>query len=543
MAAKLQCEICGGKLIGRPGGVFECDSCGMEYDTAWAKEKIQEITGTVKVEGTVEVTGKVQVDGPVKVEGGINKEALLKRGRLALEDGQWDSAKEFFDQALSLDAEYADAWLGLAMSEMHLRKEAEFAFVSDGSESVEKKADYQKFLRFASEERKQEIGGLIDDAEREKQKREAAEEMAREAFRKWIAPAQRMIAAGYKHAIGLMVDGEVKIAGAEKQVQSKISNWSTIIAITAGHRSTIGLKADGTVVVADERDTGRCEASDWKNVVETAAGASHIVGLKTDGTVVAVGDSSFNRGQCDVINWQDIVTIDAGGFHTVGLKANGTVVAAGDNAIGQCCVSDWKDIVAIAAGWAFTVALKADGTVAATVIKDSKFDHGQSSVDNWKNIVAIAAGTSHTVGLKYDGTVVAVGDNKNDQCDVFKWENIVAIAAGGDHTIGLKADGTVVITGSSNIGRQHIVSGWKLFDSIDTLELERRAAKEKAEANRRAAAEKAEAESKTKIASLETEQAALNEELKNLKGLFSGKRRKEIEARLAEIAAELERLG
>ena len=73
MAAKLQCEICGGKLIGRPGGVFECDSCGMEYDTAWAKAKIQEITGTVKVEGTVEVTGKVQVEGPVKVEGGVKR--------------------------------------------------------------------------------------------------------------------------------------------------------------------------------------------------------------------------------------------------------------------------------------------------------------------------------------------------------------------------------------------------------------------------------------------------------------------------------------
>ena len=45
MAAKLQCEICGGKLIGKPGGIFECDSCGVEYSTEWAKEKIQEITG------------------------------------------------------------------------------------------------------------------------------------------------------------------------------------------------------------------------------------------------------------------------------------------------------------------------------------------------------------------------------------------------------------------------------------------------------------------------------------------------------------------
>ena len=97
MAAKLQCEICGGKLIGKPGGIFECDSCGVEYSTEWAKLKIQEIRGTVTVEGTVEVTGKVQVDGPVKVDSSANKEALLQRGNLALEDGKWEEAKSFFD--------------------------------------------------------------------------------------------------------------------------------------------------------------------------------------------------------------------------------------------------------------------------------------------------------------------------------------------------------------------------------------------------------------------------------------------------------------
>jgi hypothetical protein len=30
--AALQCEICGGKLMGKPGGVFECDFCGKPKD-------------------------------------------------------------------------------------------------------------------------------------------------------------------------------------------------------------------------------------------------------------------------------------------------------------------------------------------------------------------------------------------------------------------------------------------------------------------------------------------------------------------------------
>ena len=123
MAAKLQCEICGGKLIGKPGGIFECDSCGTEYSTAWAKEKIQEIQGTVKVEGTVEVKGSVQVEGTANVQ------SLIKRGNLALEDCKWDEAEKCFDDALNADPENAEAYLGLAMAKGNKRNKEDF-FIS-----------------------------------------------------------------------------------------------------------------------------------------------------------------------------------------------------------------------------------------------------------------------------------------------------------------------------------------------------------------------------------------------------------------------------
>ena len=113
--AALQCEICGGKLIGRSGGLFECDSCGMEYSTAWAKEKIQEIKGTVKVEGTV------KVDGPIEVKGGVSVESLLKRGQLALEYGEWDDAEQYFDEALNYDPECAEAYLGKLMADLRVK--------------------------------------------------------------------------------------------------------------------------------------------------------------------------------------------------------------------------------------------------------------------------------------------------------------------------------------------------------------------------------------------------------------------------------------
>lgn len=93
-------------------------------------------------------------------------------------------------------------------------------------------------------------------------------------------------------------------------------------------------------------------------------------------------------------------------------------------------------------------------------------------------------------------------------------------------------------SGYNNKGQCN-VSEWKLFGSIDTLAAERRAAVNRAKAT----AEKAEAERKAKIEALNKEKASLEAELPTLKGLFSGKRRREIEERLAQINATLKWLG
>ena len=92
----------------------------------------------------------------------------------------------------------------------------------------------------------------------------------------------------------------------------------------------------------------------------------------------------------------------------------------------------------------------------------------------------------------------------------------------------MKADGTIVQT---NHTKQFRVSDWRLFGSIDTLNAERKAAAERAEAERMA-----------KVKGLKQEKASLQAELSTIKVLFTGKRRKEIEARLAEIEEELKKL-
>ena len=76
---------------------------------------------TVPVE---KVTEKVIVQQ--QSEGSMKTDAAIKRGNLALEDGEWEKAKQYFDQALTLDAECAQAYFGIALAELRARDPESF---------------------------------------------------------------------------------------------------------------------------------------------------------------------------------------------------------------------------------------------------------------------------------------------------------------------------------------------------------------------------------------------------------------------------------
>ena len=260
------------------------------------------------------------------------------------------------------------------------------------------------------------------------------------------------------------------------------------------------------------------------------------------------------RSQCDVSGWSDIIAVSTNTEHTVGLKSDGTVVATKYTQKrgyhGQSEVSWWSDVIAIAAGESHTVGLQSDGSLVVTKYPKEAIggDFGQREVYDWSNIVAIASGQKHTVGLKSNGTVVAIGENKNGQCNVDDWTDIVAIAAGGNHTIGLRSDGTLVATGSNKYGQCN-VSDWKLFKSKTDTEAEYASAcalqasgtldeVSKALAIFNGLRNYKDSPARAKscyILLLNIEKNNLNAELPQLKGMFSGKRRKQIESRIAEI--------
>lgn len=542
---------------------------------------------------------------PQPVAGGVQTDAMIKRGFMSLEDGAFEEAKKFFNDALNATPECADAYLGLYMVEIRARDKhtAEHTYV--GKDEV-KSRYWNRAMQFAEGALKAELEDW--ESQRKKrllkiqQEREAEEKVRQEKIEKLSETRKKnakfeslietggctigiksngsVIATGSNecgrcnvdgwcsikavsgcsdHTIGLKFDGTVVTTGSTIADQCDVSNWRNVVAISTNEYNTVGLKSDGTVVMVGigARNVSDWEnnVSDWKEIVAVSSAPFLVVGLKSNGTVVMEGRVAY-----DVSNWKDIVAVSTDD-HIIGLKSDGTVVATGKNDYGQCNVDGWKDIVAIIAGSGYSIGLKSDGTVVVA----GQNDHGQCNVSDWKDIVAISTDiyAEYTLGLKSDGTVVATGDNEYGQCNVEGWRDIVAISAGDCHSVGLKSDGTVVATGCNDEGECN-VEGWKLFESEETLEQERTEAREQErkeraqrEAEERKRAEEARreeearaarrvAEKKTAIertlVSLQQEKESLQAELANLRGLFTGKRRRQIEERIRQIDYEKERL-
>lgn len=489
--------------------------------------------------GIAKILPQQRIGNPVVIQtSAASSSTMVMRGQFALEDGDWAKADEYFDRALDQNPQDGGAYLGKVLASLRLGNPEQLdtylvkihddknfdraiRFSDDVTSrmlSEIRERAHRKYLakclttglkKIASKKRKEDEQIRLQEAERMAlvEKRNMLADV-----REKVRPAQKHICAAYHRTIGLRSDGNVVTVGSNMYGEGNIGEWSDIVAISAGREHTVGLKSDGTVVAVGRDLYGSCNVSRWSDIVDISTGDYHTVGLKADGTVVAIGDSK--RGQCNVSGWSDIVAITAcqwytfglksdgtvvatdkvgdcghdisawegivaisADTHIVGLKADGTVVAAGENFRGECDVGGWTDIVDVRAGLWLTVGLKVDGTVLA-VGKSESCPH---LVSKWKDVVAISA-DEHIVGLKADGTVVATGKDDHRQCrvGVSEWTDIVAISAGSDRTIGLRADGTVVST--ENWGHkaddygQFDVSGWKLFNSIDTLDEEKDAA-------------------------------------------------------------------
>ena len=507
--------------------------------------------------------------------------ALLERAQMLLEDREWESAVEYGNRILDIEPKSANAYIVLLLADYHVKSLDDLCI--EEHELICSR-NYQRAKQFAVgnlsvqlssvEQRALEYTRQEENRRRELEKQSnLAKKQHRESMPKWVEAAKDLVQAGTYYTMGLKSDGTVLTCGRNTITQSppvNLSAWKNIVAAEYNGFHAVGLCADGTVVACGNNMYGQCNVEAWHDITSVACGDFYTVGVQADGSVVACGANRF--GECNVDTWQNITSVICLGSHTIGLRADGTVVACGSNRHGQCGVEKWHDIVAIAGCDGHTVGLQSSGSVVAcgknakgqcnvnhwrgiaTVMCSDEYtvglqtdgavvacgnnDDGQCAVDTWEDIIAVACGARHTVGLRTDGTVVACGCNDNGQCNVDTWKNVVAIACSGIHTVGLCSNGTVLACGANENDRCE-VSNWRLFDKIDTYITMRAEQKDMMEKNRQ---QRMMMEKVNRSEELQKEEQALQVELSTLKGIFAGKRRKEILIRLSEIEDKMKEL-
>lgn len=94
------------------------------------------------------------------IVGGDNSDALVRRAFLALEDGEFDNADKFLEQALNQNPENASAYLGKLMVEKRVRQREDLAKCS---QPFDDSKNYKNALRFGDENLVSELEGYIAD--------------------------------------------------------------------------------------------------------------------------------------------------------------------------------------------------------------------------------------------------------------------------------------------------------------------------------------------------------------------------------------------
>lgn len=85
------------------------------------------------------------------IPAGATAESLIKRGFLFLEDLDWLSANDYFDYALDIDPEFAQAYVGLLCVELKAKSELELI---NQNRPFTEKQNFKKAIRFADEDYK-----------------------------------------------------------------------------------------------------------------------------------------------------------------------------------------------------------------------------------------------------------------------------------------------------------------------------------------------------------------------------------------------------
>ena len=206
------------------------------------------------VRGVEKLLGKGAAAQPaqpviVQAAGGVSSDALLKRGNMALNDGSWKSADEFFDRALDMDAECAEAWLGKFLARVQASGIAQYAQAKIDQAKREE--------RSASKEAVKEDAARIDAAA---QRFAVPGYLAEKAVRAQYAPPEpyRSVADYWRQAASL---GKSRLASDADLTKARSFAAGAIKERLAAEEKAFAARWDECVQQAERRDAQAKEAA------------------------------------------------------------------------------------------------------------------------------------------------------------------------------------------------------------------------------------------------------------------------------------------
>ena len=540
--AALVCEICGGKLMAKAGGLFECEYCGMQYDKTRIQEMVQEIKGTVRVEGTVQVQGTVSVDNSA------NKENLLKRIAICAEDGHFDKVEEMTEELLNLDPECGEAYLWQVAAKFQSATVDDlFKRYPEDLKKARESAEWKNALRYLDKERSASMEQRMNETVNYWKKSDPA---LKERFEQ-IKPAQDLLFSVGKALLGLQADGTVRVTYApEAEWVAPVAQWTCVkkIFVDDIYEYVLGLCWDGKVLGVSKGESADAmvkEVRSWANneekIVDMVADRLFVAALFDDGEVCATEDQYGEDGifyfgyACD---WEDVESLSVvrrtasnvyGEFFGkhIGYTLE-TVMVMGVTRDGHTrCSASCYDLdnvkrldVELGVPWwekQQNVAkingkkgkvLYRDGTVSGTDREEKYLDFDISDKGRLmdifldrefreRNLLSVTG----DFALRADGTVLRAipRDSKHrssyENARTEEWTNIVALhhayLGGACCVLGLREDGCVQVAWGGEPAPGISVEGWKLFDSVDTFHKERTAAQNRIKDKSRAKQQKA----------------------------------------------------
>ena len=487
---------------------------------------VKKVVDAAKPQETAAETVKETV--VVHNEGGSNVQALLKRGNMALEDGEWTKADEFFEQVLNQDAECGAAYLGkfLASEQCRSAKAYADAFVKNvkadapgeknayaceedeafAAACVEKytlrgilsavqirealdfdlgycvTSDYyalraeeaqeqfaaDKDLMRATKYASSEVKTITEDIP------QTLDTLRRDAQKREDAEKARVTAEYRK----FLTDTEARLekehpqrlkeAQAQKKAAAKTKRTTTIALSAAAAIIAVVLLI--TKVIIPSSNYSKAEEMLAVGEYDGAIEAFTALGDYKDAAerITQIEEQQENERLAREAAEEEARNAQAYA-DAEALLANGDYDGAAEafEALGgyQDAAERAQDCPYIEAEQLLAQGKTAEASIAFGRIAGYKDALERSFALRASNDPTIIAESDHIVALKEDGTAVAIGNNEYGQCDVADWTNLVAIDAGFLYTVGLKADGTVLAAGYNDDGRCN-VSDWTDITAI-----------------------------------------------------------------------------